>query len=188
MKRRVFAGLFVVLAGAATLLAPVVAQAQAPDPRQPVILTLAGPDDVPVGNQARLILEFRDQGGQPIAGARIAITSPATFAGTVGEMALGAVTTDAQGSASFDYRLRIQGRNQFIARYHGDENRQPVEARAVVDASGTAQLAQRTAGIAFPVPINWALIAVLVAVWSVYFVAMLLVAGIPEDARQGSDG
>lgn len=188
MTRRALVWLVGALAALATLLAPAGAAAQSPDPRHPVALAFAGPADVPLGNQARLIARLRDGAGGPIAGARVVFTSPAAFAGTVGEMALGEATTDNEGTATLEYQLRIEGRNQFVARYYGDETRQPAEARAIVAATGTAQLAQRTAGVPFPLPINWTLIAVLAVVWAVYFLAMLRVAGIPEPTGAGGEG
>lgn len=188
MNRASIARILAPLAALALAVLPVAASAQAPDPRGPVQLSLAGPADVPLGNQARLVVRLRTATGAPVAGARVVVTSPAAFAGAVGEMALGEAVTDAEGAATLDYELRIAGRNQFVARYYGDERNQPTEARTVVAATGEAQLAQRSAGVPFPVPVSSVLIAVLAMVWMVYFLAMLRVVGIPEaptDAEAG---
>lgn len=163
----------------ALLLAPA-ASAQEQDNRQAAELVVAGPQDVPLGNPARLVAVLRDASGVPMAGARIAFTSPATFAGTVAEMKLGEVATDAEGVAILDYQLRTQGQNQFIARHYGDTTYQPAQASTVVTATGQAQLVQRSAGVEMPLAAPGTLIVVLGGVWTVYFLAMLLVAGIPE--------
>lgn len=169
-----------VLLGFALVGLPGTAAAQPPDPRQPVALTVAGPEDVPLGNLARIMAILRDGAGNPIANARIVFTSPARFAGTVGEMALGEAVTDATGVATLDEQLRIEGSNQIIARFYGDDTRQPAQATTVIQATGRAQLVQRSAGLQVPLLGSWTLIVVIGAVWVVYFAAMLLVVGIPE--------
>ena len=169
-----------VLLGLALVGLPGTAAAQPPAPRQPVALTVAGPEDVPLGNLARIMVLLRDGAGNPIANARIVFTSPARFAGTVGEMALGEAVTDATGVATLDEQLRIEGPNQIIARFYGDDTRQPAQATTVIQATGRAQLVQRSAGLQVPLLGSWTLIIVIGAVWAVYFLAMLLVTGIPE--------
>jgi len=180
--------LAVLALGLALLLVPPTAAAQPPDHRQPVTLTVAGPADVPLGNLVRVVAVLRDGAGAPIVGAQIVFTSPAAFAGAVGEMIIGKVVTDAQGVATLDYQLRITGPNQFIARFYGDEVRQPAEAGTVIQATGKTQIIQRTAGLQVPLLGPWTLILVLGAVWVVYFLALLLVAGIPErpEAQPGA--
>lgn len=168
------------LAATAALL-PAVASAQAPVSRQPVDLAVAAPEDVPLGNQARIVAVLRDAEGNPIPGASIVFASPAAFAGTIGEMEIGDALTDSEGIATLDYQLRIQGPNQFMARFYGDAIRQPAEAASVVQAAGQVQIAQRTAGVNLPVLGAWTIVAVLAGVWSVYFTALLLVTGIPES-------
>jgi len=169
-----------VLLGLILLMLPPIAAAQPSDPRAPVTLTVAGPGDVPLGNLARIVAILRDGTGQPIVGARIVFTSPASFAGAVGEMALGEVVTDANGSATLDEQLRFEGANQIIARFYGDETHQPAQAATVIQATGRVQIVQPAPVLQVPWLGSWTLIVVIGAVWIVYFLAMLLVAGIPE--------
>lgn len=173
-----------VLLGLVLLVLPPIAAAQPPDPRAPVTLTVAGPGDVPLGNLARIVALLRDSAGHPIVGARIVFTSPVSFAGTVGEMALGEVVTDANGSATLDEQLRIEGANQIIARFYGDETHQPAQAATVIQATGRVQIVQPGPVLQVPLLESWTLIVVIGAVWIVYFLAMLLVAGIPEGEAQ----
>jgi hypothetical protein len=170
--------------GLAALLWPASALAQANDPLQPVVLTLTGPEEVTLGGTARIVASFYDGNGKPITGARIVFTSPVAFVGIVDEMAIGEALTDADGIAALDHQLRIQGQNKIIARFYGDETFQPAEASTLLVATGQAQLAQRTAGIDLPVVGSWTLIAVIGAVWAVYFAALFLIAGIPGDAAR----
>ena len=159
---------------------PDTATARQLDPRAPVTLTVAGPGDVPLGNLARIVAILRDGAGNPIVGARIVFTSPASFAGTVAEMALGEAVTDANGSVTLDEQLRIEGANQIIARFYGDETHQPAQAATVIQATGRIQIVQPGPVLQVPLLGSGTLIVVIVAVWIVYFLAMLLVAGIPE--------
>lgn len=149
-------------------------------------LTLTAPESVPVGNHARLIAVLRDVAGSPVPEARIIFTSPATFGGTTGEMAIGEAWTDAKGVATLDYQLRTQGGNDFVARFYGDGTHLPAEAGAVVSGTGLVQLTQRTAGVHLPVLGAWTIIAVLCAVWSVYFLGMRQVLRIPEGQNAQS--
>jgi hypothetical protein len=158
--------------------------ALAADPREETSLDLAAPEDVPLGNMARLLAILHDSHGRPITDARIAFASPASFAGTVAEMELGEARTNAEGVAALDYQLRVEGRNQFIARFHGDDEYQPVESSATTVATGTAQLSRRTAGVEVPVLGPWAIVLVLMSVWSVYLIAMLLVSQIPNAGER----
>ncbi len=159
--------------------------ALAQDPRQEVHLQVAAPVDVPLGNMARILVTLEDALGNPIPDAVIVFTSPTSFAGTVAEMQLGEALTNAESVAVLDYQLRVEGENQFIARFHGDDTFQPVEGSAKVLATGTAQLSQRSAGVEVPFFGPWTLVLVLMGVWAVYFIAMLLVSQIPEaGARQ----
>lgn len=173
-----------VLLGLVLLVLPPIAAAQPSDPRAPVTLTVAGPGDVPLGNLARIVAILRGGAGQPIVGARIVFTSPASFAGTVGEMALGEAVTDANGSVTLDEQLRIEGANQIIARFYGDETHQPAQAATVIQATGRVQIVQPGPVLQVPLLGSWTLIVVIGAVWMVYFLAMLLVAGIPEREAQ----
>lgn len=157
--------------------------AAAQDPREATHLQVAGPEDVPLGNPARILAVLRDAQSNPIGEATIVFTSPVSFAGTAAEMELGEARTDVDGVALLDYQLRAEGRNQFIARFYGDRTYQPSQASAVVLATGTGQLARRSAGVEVPFLGSWTLVLVLLGVWSVYLVAMLLVSQIPE-ARQ----
>lgn len=151
-------------------------------------LNIAGPADVPLGNQARILVLLEDGEGEPVPDAEIVFTSPATLGGAVAEMDLGSVTTGPDGIALFDYELRIQGDNRFIARYYGDGDREPSEASITIAVTGTAQLTSRTAGIDIPFFGGWFIVALLGVVWGVYFLAVLLIAQIPEpgfDSRKG---
>jgi len=158
--------------------------AMAQDADSQTVLQFAGPDEVPVGNRARLLVILEDSRGMPIADAIILFTTPSLFAGTVAEMEIGTIVTDTDGLATLDYQLRVQGRNQFIARFHGDAEHQPAESRTEVIATGTAQLAERTAGVSVPFFGSWTLIVVIGAVWTVYLLVMRLVSQIPEDDLQ----
>jgi len=159
---------------------PDTATAQQSDPRTPVTLTVAGPADVPLGNLARIVAILRDGAGHPIVGARIVFTSPASFAGAVGEMALGEAVTDANGSVTLDEQLRIEGANQIIARYYGDETYQPAQAATVIQATGRVQIVRPSPVLQVPWLGSWTLIVVIGSVWVIYLLAILLVAGIPE--------
>jgi hypothetical protein len=161
-------------------LLPSLVSAQTPDLR-PTALAVSGPENALLGNLARISAVLRDGNGNPIADARIIFTSPATFAGTTGEMAIGEAWTDAKGMATLEYQLRIRGENQFIARFYGSATHQPSEASTVVLTTGRKQLVQRTAGVELPVLGPWTIIAVLGGIWGVYFIAMLLVVGIPQQ-------
>ncbi|MBI4498676.1 MAG: Ig-like domain-containing protein [Chloroflexi bacterium] len=193
LNLRATLGLSVIVAALLLVLALLVlptpaAGADPPDTREQVTLTGSGPVDIALGNQARLAVRLRNAAGQPVPGARILFTSPAAFAGAVGEMEIGEAVTDANGTASLDYAFRIEGQNLIIARFLGDGTYQPAEARTtvmvVMPATGQVQLAQRTAGVELPVLGAWTIIAVIGTVWAVYFGALLLVAGIPEGLER----
>jgi hypothetical protein len=102
----------------------------------------------------------------------------------MGEMALGETVTDANGSVTLDEQLRIEGANQIIARFYGDETHQPAQAATVIQATGRVQLVQPSQVLQVPLLGSWTLIVVIGAVWVIYLLAMLLVAGIPEREVQ----
>lgn len=158
--------------------------ALAAGPREETRLEVAAPEDVPLGNMARIIAFLHDSQGRPIPAAGIVFTSPATFAGTVAEMELGEAQTDAGGVAILDYQLRVEGQNRFIARFHGNDGYQPSESSATTVATGSVQLSRRSAGVEVPVIGPWLIVLVLMGVWSVYLVAMLLVSQIPNAGRR----
>lgn len=160
-------------------LLPVPTLAQEHDPRQESQLYLAGPEDIPLGNRARLIANLQDDQGNPVAGALIIFTSPASFAGSVAEVDIAEVQTDEAGVAILDYQLRVQGANQFIGRFHGSDVYQPAEASTIILATGTAQLAGPAGGLNLPFLGSWLVLAVLLGVWSVYLIVMLLISQLP---------
>ncbi len=143
-------------------------------------LTVAGPTEVPLGNRARMIAVLKDGEGNPIPGEVIRFTTPSTFAGVTSEMEIGDIATGEDGVATFDYQLRVGGANQFIARFYGTTAHPPAEARTEIVATGTAQLAQRSAGITVPFFGAWSIIVVVGVVWFVYLLVMRLVSQIPE--------
>lgn len=165
-------------------LLPFPTQAQEQDLRQESRLHLAGPEDTPLGNQARLIAHLEDDQGNPLAGTPIVFTSPASFAGTVAEVDIAEIHTDEEGLAILDYQLRVEGPNQFIGRFHGNDVYRPAEASAVVLATGSAQLAQPAASLSLPFLGSWLVLAVLLSVWFVYLVVMLLISQIPGTNEQ----
>ncbi len=183
MKNARFGGLllFIVLV-ALIVLDPGLALAQ--DAREETRLQVAAPEDVPLGNMARIMALLEDVQGNPISTAIIVFTSPGSLGGAVAEMDLGDVLTDAAGIAVLDYQLRVEGQNRFIARFHGNSSYQPAEASVEVVAIGTAQLSPRTAGVRVPFLGSWTLVAVLLGVWSVYLIVMLLVSQIPEASER----
>jgi hypothetical protein len=182
MKNARVSSLLLLMSLVAIALVPGTALAQ--DPREETRLRIAAPEDVPLGNMARIIATLQDAQGNPIPDVPIVFTSPASFAGTVAEMDLGEVWTNAEGVALLDYGLRMEGQNQFIARFDGNDSYRPVEASATVSATGTAQLSQRSAGVEVPFLGAWTLVLVLIGVWSVYLVAMLLVSQIPDAGER----
>ncbi len=143
-------------------------------------LTVAGPAEVPLGNRARMIAVLKDGEGNPIPGEVIRFTTPSTIAGVTSEMEIGDIATGEDGVATFDYQLRVVGANQFIARFYGTTAHPPAEARTEIVATGTAQLAQRSAGITVPFFGAWSIIVVVGVVWFVYLLVMRLVSQIPE--------
>lgn len=170
--------LLLITAVLVAVLAPGAVLAQGP--REEPRIQVAGPEDVPLGNTARIMARLEDAQGNPIPNATIVFTIPTAFAGTVAEMNIGEAQTNAEGIAILDYQLRIEGQNQFIARFYGTDTYQPADDSAVVLATGTKQLAQRTEGVRVPVLGSWTLVVVLLGVWSVYLVVLFLVSQIPE--------
>lgn len=143
-------------------------------------LTVAGPAEVPLGNRARMIAVLKDGEGNPIPGEVIRFTTPSTFAGVTSEMEIGDIATGEDGVATFDYQLRVGGANQFIARFYGTTAHPPAEARTEILATGTAQLAQRSAGVTVPFFGAWTIVAVVSVVWFIFLLVMRLVSQIPE--------
>lgn len=181
-KRRCGTSLLVLAMWTLAVITPGIALAQ--DTREATRLQAAAPADVPLGNLASIMAKLEDAQGKAMPNATIVFSSPATFGGVVSEMELGEILTDMDGIAVLDYQLRIEGENQFIARYHGDDAHQPAEASVITQATGTAQLSERSAGVKVPFLGSWTLVLVLMGVWSVYLVVMILIIQIPETTRQ----
>lgn len=173
---------------ASGLLAAAPGSVSAQQPNERTRLQVLGPPAVSLGSTSRMVALLQDAEARPIPDATIVFSSPASFGGTISEMELAAVVTNAEGIAILDYPMRAEGQNQFIARYYGDHNYRPAEAATVVVATGSEQLVQRTAGVRVPLLGSWALLAVLLGVWSVYLAVMLLVSQIPEATAHKTEG
>lgn len=159
--------------------------ALAQENRAPTVLTVAAADEFDLGQSGLIIATLTDKTGKPIAGARVTYVTPAEFAGAVAEVDLGESETDENGQARLVYQFRTEGRIQIVARYFGNERYQPVQSSVAVTVGGTAQLYQPKAGLQIPVFGSWTLAAILLGVWSVYFVSLAVVWGIARRPAGG---
>ncbi len=167
----------------ALALLPAATSAQTAQPSA-TSLSLAAPQEAPLGEEVSLVAVLKDSAGRPIQGARILFTTPVTFGGTTGEMAIGEALTEGTGAATLNYQLTVQGPNRFIARFYGDGSNQPSEASADTRSTGLVQITRRTAGIQVPVLGWWTIVAVLWGVWTVYFIGMLQILSIAESGSR----
>lgn len=161
------------------LLLPTVTRAAAPEPT----LTLQAPAQATLGEAVALKATLLAPDGSPITGVPVQFFSPTSFASVSGEMLLGEATTDETGVALFQYEPRRSESVQIIARFAGNGRYGLSEASTTMSVQGSAQLYQEEAGVRVPGLGVWLLAGIVGAVWSTYFVVLVLVSLI---AREGA--
>ncbi len=120
------------------------------DDRARTQLAAAVPATVALGQSLEARARLTDGAGKPIAKAVIAFSARRTFLGTTDLSVLADATTDANGTATAVFDLRVTGALEITAVFVGDDRHAPAMASAPIVVSGDAQLYVQTAGVRVP--------------------------------------
>lgn len=148
------------------------AESQGIAPTQPLtatILVISASPRVTSAEPVTLTATLRDILGAPVPGAQIRFSLEAEFAGTRGQMEIGAARTDAEGRAFLDYEPSVAQRTHLItARFTGTGTFAPSEQRIDVVSVGAPVPAYVVAPVGLEAVGRWALGTFLIAVLGVW--------------------
>jgi hypothetical protein len=154
-----------------------------PDRTHPELM-LHVPDRAEPGTPVRVEAVLRGPGGAPVEGAGVDfVTTGAWGEWLRGEVVLATATTDESGRAVASVDLRAADEAEVIARFAGDDRREPASDEAVV-AVARGQAHRNEVGITVPGLTVWWLIGAVILVWSLFLVVALRTLAI---ARAGAD-
>lgn len=133
-------GVALVLAAIAAVLLPGLALAA--QHREQPRLSLEATPEVRLGDQVTTAAQLTTVSGQPIPGAPIRFLTTGAWGEDIAntEFELGTAVTDASGVARLSFQARRSGANEVIARFDGDERREPARAAIAVTVAGSFQL------------------------------------------------
>jgi len=168
-------------------------------------LTLTLPPRAELGERIRAQARLLDVQGAAVAGARIRVSTSQDFLGASGPMTLAEGTTDASGTLTAVFDIRIAGERDVRASYAGDAKHAASSGTARITIADGGQLYTERTGVLVPglneAPVfgrdpaagngaasfiaglwpqlsGWPVALVLIVVWSLYLYVAMLVARI----------
>ena len=163
---------------------------------EPTTLIIGAPASATVGQRMTVQAILVDHTGHPIAKATIAFSMPMTFLTGSSKMLLAQVVTDQDGRARAEIENRSSGDQTVVADFQGDERYAASTASAPVSVTGDDQQYAEDIGVHIPLfntppsltaggnvtvigaalwpsMTGWPIAAVLIVIWTLYFVVIL---------------
>lgn len=138
-------------------------------------LELRLPPEGTVGQEMTVSAHLTDGAGVAVEGAEVVFYRAVEFMNVGSDLELGRAVTDAQGTATLSVVHRSEGEIKITARFDGNTQYGPASASGAVPIQPGPPQHLEEAGVRVP-GINVSLLAgILGAVWSTYFVVMVLI-------------
>lgn len=152
----------------------------------PTTLELQAPQAAGLGDVVEIVAVLQDENGAPISAASVILWTSASFLSTEGAMKLGQVATDEQGRAVFHYEARTSGSLALNAYFSGDTRYASAQGSAALTVSGSRQIYHEESGVHIPGVGVWLLVALLLFVWSLFFIVMVLLSLIAREGEKAN--
>ncbi len=133
-----------------------------------VVAEITAPAVLEVGQPSELQVALLSE-DLALADTVVTAYTDVSFAGVVGQIELGTLTTDASGMAVFEYEPRQASSHEIRIEFLAPGDTEPTVATTTVSVSGASQLFQSTAGVQIPGLNVWLIIAIVSSVWFLLF-------------------